>query len=121
MPSAVPPPTRLSAGDRLIITVLLVSTFVVILNETVMSVALPVLLTELRIDASAGQWLTSGFLLTMSVLIPITGFLIKRVRTRVLFVAAMTLFSTGTLIARSRRASPCCSRPGSCRRVAPRS
>jgi len=85
--------------DRTVIAVLLVSTFVVILNETIMSVALPVLLTDLKIEASVGQWLTAGFLLTMSVIIPITGFLIRRVATRRLYGAAMALFSTGTLIA----------------------
>ena len=50
-------------------------------------------------SASVGQWLTAGFLLTMSVVIPVTGFLIRRYRTRVLFGVAMGLFSTGTLIA----------------------
>ncbi|MEN3269850.1 DHA2 family efflux MFS transporter permease subunit [Pseudonocardia sp.] len=92
-------PARLSARDRTVIAVLLVSTFVVILNETIMSVALPVLLTDLQVEASVGQWLTAGFLLTMSVVIPITGFLIRRVPTRMLYGIAMTLFSAGTLIA----------------------
>jgi DHA2 family lincomycin resistance protein-like MFS transporter len=90
---------QLAARDRMVITVLLVSTFVVILNETIMSVALPVLMTDLQVEASVGQWLTAGFLLTMSVVIPITGFLIRRVPTRTLFGVAMTLFSAGTLIA----------------------
>ncbi|HEX6342349.1 DHA2 family efflux MFS transporter permease subunit [Umezawaea sp.] len=81
------------------IAVLLVSTFVVFLNETIMGVALPVLMTDLRIEASAGQWLTAGFLLTMSVVIPVTGFLIRRVPTRSLFATAMVLFSAGTLVA----------------------
>ncbi len=101
-PVAVSPPDapgKLSARDRTVIAVLLVSTFVVILNETIMSVALPVLMTDLQVSASVGQWLTAGFLLTMSVVIPITGFLIRRVRTRTLFGVAMTLFSAGTLIA----------------------
>ncbi len=91
--------TRMSTRDRTVIAVLLVSTFVVILNETIMSVALPVLLTDLHITASVGQWLTAGFLLTMSVVIPITGYLIRRVSTRVLYGAAMGLFSLGTLVA----------------------
>jgi DHA2 family lincomycin resistance protein-like MFS transporter len=92
-------PARLSARNRTVIAVLLVSTFVVILNETIMSVALPVLLTDLKVEPSVGQWLTTGFLLTMSVVIPITGYLIRRVPTRLLYGVAMSLFSTGTLIA----------------------
>ncbi len=96
---AVSSPPALSRGDRTVIGVLLVATFVVILNETIMGVALPVLLTELQVTAAVGQWLTAGFLLTMSVVIPVTGYLIQRVSTRVLYGVAMSLFSAGTLLA----------------------
>ncbi|PSL52194.1 DHA2 family lincomycin resistance protein-like MFS transporter [Saccharothrix carnea] len=96
---AVTSPPALTRADRAVIGVLLVATFVVILNETIMGVALPVLLTELNVTAAVGQWLTAGFLLTMSVVIPITGYLIQRVSTRVLYGVAMGLFSAGTLIA----------------------
>lgn len=100
--TAVRPPVAaaaMSSRDRTVIGVLLVATFVVILNETIMSNALPVLLRDLGITPSTGQWLTAGFLLTMSVVIPITGYLIRRVPTRRLFGAAMGLFSVGTLLA----------------------
>lgn len=85
--------------ERLAIWLLLISAFVVILNETVMGVALPRLMDDLGITAAAGQWLTTAFLLTMSVVIPITGMLIQRVKTRALFITAMSLFTVGTLIA----------------------
>ena len=87
------------AREQLAIWLLLASAFVVILNETIMSVALPKLMTDLDITAAAGQWLTTAFLLTMSVVIPITGMLIQRFKTRTLFTVAMGLFSLGTLIA----------------------
>src|SRR3990170_5797389 len=87
------------ARDRLVILLLLVSTFVVILNETIMGVALPHLMNDLDISASAAQWLTTAFMLTMAVVIPITGFLLQRYNTRPVFIAAMTLFSSGTFIA----------------------
>lgn len=85
--------------NRLIINLLLVSAFVVILNETVMSVAIPHLMNDLSITALAAQWLTTAFLLTMAVVIPMTGFLIQRVTTRRLFTIAMGLFVAGTAIA----------------------
>jgi MFS transporter, DHA2 family, lincomycin resistance protein len=88
---------RLTVHDRTLIGLLLVATFVVILNETIMSVALPVLITDLHITASTAQWLSTGFMLTMAVVIPVTGFLIQRFKTRTLFIAAMSLFSLGTL------------------------
>lgn len=84
--------------DQLVIPLLLVSAFVVILNETIMGVALPVLNRDLGIPVSTGQWLTSAFMLVMAVVIPVTGFLLQRFHVRQVFVTAMTLFSTGTLI-----------------------
>lgn len=78
---------------------MLVSAFVVILNETIMGVAIPVLMRDLRVDATAAQWLSTAFMLTMAVVIPITGWLIQRFNTRPVFIAAMVLFSTGTLLA----------------------
>lgn len=94
-----PPETAdTSARNRLVITLLLISTFVVILNETLMSVALPRLMEAFSIEASAAQWLTTAFLLTMAVVIPITGWLLQRFHTRSIFIAAMSLFSAGTLL-----------------------
>ncbi|MGY4645794.1 MDR family MFS transporter [Cellulomonas sp. URHB0016] len=92
------PPTSTSARDRLAVRLLLISTFVVILNETVMGVALPHLMADLEIPASTAQWVTTAFMLTMAVVIPVTGFLIQRFTTRTTFLAAMGLFSLGTLV-----------------------
>lgn len=73
---------RIASRNKLVIALLLVSAFVVILNETIMSVAVPVLMEDLGIAASAAQWLTTAFMLTMAVVIPITGFLLQRFHTR---------------------------------------
>ena len=85
-----------SAG--VIIALLVFSAFVMILNETIMSVALPALIVDLEIAARTAQWLTSGFLLTMAVVIPMSGSLLQRFSVRVIFVAAMSVFCVGTLV-----------------------
>lgn len=84
--------------EQLAIWLLLGSAFTVILNETIMGVALSRLMEDLGITAAAGQWLTTAFLLTMSIVIPITGMLIQRLTTRTLFIIAMSFFVAGTLI-----------------------
>ncbi len=89
----------LAARNKLVINILLISTFVVMLNETAMSVAIPRLMEALAVPASAAQWLTTAFLLTMAVVIPVTGFLLQRMNTRPVFILAMSLFCLGTLIA----------------------
>lgn len=90
---------RLPPQIRLVITLMLVSAFVVILNETVMGIALPRLMTDLDISATTAQWLTTGYLLTMAVVIPVTGRVLERFSTRAIYVAAMSLFTAGTIVA----------------------
>jgi MFS transporter, DHA2 family, lincomycin resistance protein len=97
-PSPAPDSAR-NAAHALVIRLLLVSSFVVILNETIMGVAIPRLMVSLGVNAGAAQWLTTAFLLTMAVVIPITGFLLQRLHTRTVFIAAMTLFCLGTFVA----------------------
>ncbi|WP_328813491.1 MDR family MFS transporter [Rhodococcus sp. NBC_00297] len=86
-------------GNKLLIGVLVIATFVMVFNETIMSVALPKLMVDLEVTASTAQWLTTGFLLTMAVVIPTTGYLFQRFTLRQVFVSAMLLFTTGTLLA----------------------
>jgi DHA2 family lincomycin resistance protein-like MFS transporter len=90
---------RMSPRDRNVIATLLVATFVVILNETIMSVALPRLMIDLQIDANTAQWLSTAFMLTMAVVIPTTGFLLQRLSTRTVYVLALSLFCAGTMLA----------------------
>jgi DHA2 family lincomycin resistance protein-like MFS transporter len=97
-PVTSPADSSNAARNRLVIALLLTSTFVVFLNETIMSVAIPHLMTDLGVTASAAQWLTTAFLLTMAIVIPITGFLLQRMNTRPIYILAMSIFSVGTLI-----------------------
>lgn len=82
-----------------VLMLMLAASFVVVLNETILSVALPHLMRDFDIDSTTAQWVSSAFLLTMAIVVPTTGYLIERFNTRTLFVAAMALFTLGTAIA----------------------
>ncbi len=91
-------PARISPAHNFLIWILLAATFVVFLNETVVSVAMPSIMDSLDIDAASVQWLLTAFMLTMAVVIPMSGFLIRRFSTKRMFIAAMALFTLGTLV-----------------------
>ncbi|MFS1301997.1 DHA2 family efflux MFS transporter permease subunit [Streptosporangium longisporum] len=99
-PAATPDVPGPPGGSRtgLVLAILVLSAFVMILNETILSVALRDLAEDLDVATTTVQWLTSGFLLTMAVVIPTTGYLLVRFRPRQIFAAAMTLFALGTLL-----------------------
>jgi DHA2 family lincomycin resistance protein-like MFS transporter len=90
---------KLTPESKIAIGVLIASTFTVILNEMLMILALPRVMDDLGVTASTGQWLTTGYMLTMAVVIPATGFLTERFRMRTVFTLAMSLFVAGTLLA----------------------
>lgn len=85
-------------NSRGVIAILLTAAFVVILNETTMNVALTAIMGSFGVAERTAQWLTTAFMLTMAVVIPITGWLLDRLTTRRVFLTAMSLFSLGTLL-----------------------
>src|SRR5699024_5306521 len=82
-----------------VIGILSVAAFVVILNETIMSVALPRLSAEFNITESTVQWLPAAFILTKAVVIPTTGWILTRLLLPNVYVVAMLIFTAGTLVA----------------------
>ncbi|MDF2921846.1 MAG: EmrB/QacA subfamily drug resistance transporter [Paenibacillaceae bacterium] len=82
-----------------ILFIMILGAFIAILNQTIMTVALPELITDFHIAASTAQWLTTGYMLVNGVLIPITAYLMQRFTTRELFLASMLSFLAGSVIA----------------------
>ena len=95
----VPPPASPGLRTGPAISLLLVSAFVVVLNETAMGVSIPHIMEAFDVSAASAQWLTTAFMLTMAVVIPITGVLLQRYPLRRNFFTAMSLFTVGTAIA----------------------
>ncbi|NLA56083.1 MAG: multidrug efflux MFS transporter, partial [Corynebacterium humireducens] len=91
--------TALPAEVKVILTVLVGSALVMFLNETILSVALPSIMEDFQIPATTAQWLTTGFMLTMAVVIPATGWVLQRFTTRQVFLAAVSSFLVGTVVA----------------------
>lgn len=67
--------------------------------ETAMNVTFPTLMNEFGIGTSTVQWITTGYLLILSIIIPASSWLKRRFTTKQLFVTAITLFLIGTVLA----------------------
>ena len=90
---------KLTSKQIAMLVVLIVGTFVAVLNQTVVTPALPSVMVEMSVDASTAQWLTTGFTLVNAIMIPITAYLLDRYSTRMLFTASMGIFAAGSLLA----------------------
>lgn len=93
--TAAPPTER---GTPTVVRLLVLATFVVILNETIMINAIPRLMTDLHVTERSAQWVSTAFMLTMAAVIPVTGWFLQRVSTRRAYAIAMGVFLAGTAL-----------------------
>ncbi|NLB46381.1 MAG: multidrug efflux MFS transporter [Microbacteriaceae bacterium] len=84
---------------KVVLAVLVSTAFIMLLNETTLAVALPAIMEDYAIPAETAQWLLTGFMLTMAVVLPTTGWLLERFTTRSVFVFASACFLFGTILA----------------------
>lgn len=83
---------------NLIVSVLLLGSFLTGLTQTVLNSALPSIMKDFHITADSAQWLTSIYMLVLGVMIPATAYLISNFSAKKLYISSMLLFFTGCLI-----------------------
>ncbi|EPC52375.1 putative MFS-type transporter ycnB, partial [Lacticaseibacillus paracasei subsp. paracasei Lpp123] len=82
----------------LLVITLLIGTFTTFLTQTILTTAYPTLMADFHISASAVQWLTTGFMLIMGIMIPVSAWLLDKFNVKYLYLTAMTIFFLGSLI-----------------------
>lgn len=83
---------------NLIFTVLMISSIIGSLLQTSLTTALPVIMKDLSISATTAQWLTSIYSLAMGIMVPATPFLLKRFKTKILFLTGLGLYLAGLFL-----------------------
>ena len=73
--------------------------FAGIVVETAMNVAFPTLMRDFHVSTSAVQWLTTGYLLVLALVIPTSSFLKRSFKTKSLFIISNLFFILGTVAA----------------------
>ena len=82
-----------------IMIALIIGAFFAILNETLLNIALTTLMAEFDITLSTVQWVATGFMLVMAIVIPVSPLLMGWFTTRQLFIGTMVTFLIGTVVA----------------------
>lgn len=82
---------------NMIFAVLMVSSIIGALLQTSLTTALPVIMNDLEVSATTAQWLTSAYSLAMGIMVPATAFLLRRFKTKYLFLAGMGMYIIGLL------------------------
>lgn len=80
------------------IITMLMGGFFGLLNETLLVTALPSIMKDFEISYTQVQWLTTAFLLTNGIVIPLSALVIQRYTTRQVFLVGISIFFLGTLL-----------------------
>lgn len=81
-----------------VISIISLMTFMGVLTETSMNVTFPTLMKQFHVSLTTVQWVTTGYLLTVALLMLASAFLKRRFTNKQLFVCAALLFMTGDIL-----------------------
>src|ERR687884_571031 len=77
---------------------IIMGTFMVILDNTVVNVALPTLGRVLNSDLSLLQWVIAGYMLAQAAVIPLSGWLSDRFGAKRVYLISLVLFTAGSAL-----------------------
>jgi len=80
------------------IATLLTGTFSMSISQSALSTAYPAFMRTFHLGAGTVSWLTTGFMLVMSLMIPVSPWLLENIRFDRLFQAVVATFGIGTLL-----------------------
>ena len=76
-----------------ILFAMLLSGFIGLFGETALNVAITPLMSILEVGPTTIQWLTTGYLLVLGILVPVSGLLLQWFTTRQLFTTSLLFYS----------------------------
>jgi len=90
--------TRLGPGIWKIIAVTVAGAFMAQLSTTMVNVSLSSLGTELHASLSAIQWVTSGYLLALALILPLNAWLVERIGAKALYLWCFSAFTLSSAL-----------------------
>ncbi|WP_442955681.1 MDR family MFS transporter [Paenibacillus sp. IITD108] len=81
-----------------IVISLIIGAFFAMLNETLLNIALKTLMAEFDISITTVQWMATGFMLVMGMVIPVSAVMMQWFTTRQMFLGTLIIFTIGTII-----------------------
>lgn len=86
-------------NPKLMAAVLMFGSFIGLFGETALNMALTNIMEDFSVSAGTGQWLTTGYLLVLAILVPLSAYLVRWFTTRQLVVGALVISTLGALLA----------------------
>ncbi len=83
---------------KLMAAVLMIGSFIGLFGETALNMALTNIMDDFSISEGTAQWLTTGYLLVLAILVPLSAYLMRWFTTRQLVTSAIIMMLIGSLV-----------------------
>src|SRR5580700_10536357 len=81
---------------RRVSTVMVLGSIMAILDTPIVAVALDTLARDFHVSVSTIQWVTTGYLLALAMVTPVTGWAVDRFGAKVIWMGSTALFIIGS-------------------------
>lgn len=81
-----------------VIIVLIIAAFMAILDSSIVNVALPKMMAVFGVSTKKAEWILTGYMLTLGVVMPLSGYLGDTFGYKRIFMMALSLFILGSIL-----------------------
>lgn len=81
-----------------VLGIIMLGTFMAILDSSIVNVALPHMMSTFGVDRDKIEWVSTGFMLTSAVVMPLVGWLTNRISYKALYLGSLAVFTIGSLL-----------------------
>jgi EmrB/QacA subfamily drug resistance transporter len=106
LPEALSNTERLNASVWKVVAVATLGSFLAQLDATVVNVSLSSLAVNLHSNLSTIQWVTSGYLLALALMLPLNGWLVERIGAKTLYLWCFATFTLSSALCGTAWSAP---------------
>lgn len=79
-----------------ILGLIMLGTFMAVLDVTVVNVGIPAIMSAFKIGISSAEWVVTAYMITMTIMLPSSGWIADRFGNKRIFILGLALFTLGS-------------------------
>ena len=81
-----------------VLGIVMMGTFMAILDSSIVNIVLPRMMNTFEVNRNQIEWVTTGYMLTAAVVMPLVGWVTGRIDTKLLYLGALAIFTFGSAL-----------------------
>ena len=79
-----------------VLSLIMIGTFMAVLDVTVVNVGIPAIMSAFGIGISSAEWVVTAYMITMTIMLPSSGWIADRFGNKRIYILGLILFTLGS-------------------------